>query len=270
MSFYTSLNAMKNAQTDLGVISHNIANVETNGFKKSSSSFADVVGASGLTDPRKIVGVGSALESITQNFGLGAIEQTGGALDMAVAGDGFFTTRSAETGKTLYTRNGAFAIDETGFIQDGSGNRLQAVPVDAAGVPTSTVPADILIPATNGAGAEFAGVTVGTDGRITAAYADGGVDVVGRVALASFIAPTGLRQVGSSNWESTGISGAAGYGVPGAGQYGSLLPGALERSNVDIAEELVSLITAQRNFQANAKAIDTATQISQTVINLRS
>jgi flagellar hook protein FlgE len=269
MSFYTSLNAMKNAQTDLGVISHNIANVETNGFKKSSTSFADVVASSALTDPRKIVGVGATVEAVTQNFGLGAIEQTGGALDMAIAGDGFFTTRSAESGKTMFTRNGSFSIDENGFIQDGSNNRLQALPVDAAGVPTSTVPLDLQIPSTNAAGSEFAGVTVSNDGRISAAYADGSVEVVGRVALASFISPTGLRQVGSSNWESTGISGAATYGVPGVGQYGSLLAGAVERSNVDIAEELVGLITAQRNFQANAKAIDTSTQIAQTVINLR-
>ncbi len=101
-------------------------------------------------------------------------------------------------------------------------------------------------------------------------YADGSVEPIGSVAVAGFIAPTGLKRVGSSNWESTGLSGVASYGSPGTGQYGSLLSGALERSNVDIAEELVGLITAQRNFQANAKAIDTATQISQTVINLRS
>ena len=269
MSFYTSLNAMKNAQTDLGVIAHNIANVETNGFKKSSTSFADVVAASALTDPRKIMGAGATVDSITQNFSLGSIEQSGGALDMAIAGDGFFTTRSGETGKTLYTRNGAFSIDENGFIQDGTNNRLQTVPVDAAGTPTSTTPQDTQIPPINADGAEFAGVTVGSDGRISAAYADGSVVVVGRVALASFIAPTGLKQVGSSNWETSGLSGAAQYGLPSNGQYGSLLSGSLERSNVDIAEELVGLITAQRNFQANAKAIDTATQISQTVINLR-
>jgi flagellar hook protein FlgE len=260
---------MKNAQTDLGVIAHNIANVETNGFKKSSTSFADVVAASRLTDPRKIMGAGATVDAIKQDFSLGAIEQSGGALDMAIAGDGFFTTRSAETGSTLYTRNGAFTIDENGFIQDGDNNRLQTMPVDAGGALTSTVPQDTRIPAVNANGAEFAGVTVGSDGRITAAYADGSVSVVGRVALASFIAPTGLKQVGSSNWETSGLSGPAQYGVPSSGQYGSLLAGALERSNVDIAEELVGLITAQRNFQANAKAIDTATQISQTVINLR-
>jgi flagellar hook protein FlgE len=269
MSFYTSLNGLKNAQTDLGVIAHNIANVETVGFKKASTSFADVVAGGAQSDPRKIQGIGATLEAITQNFGLGPIEQTGGALDIALTGDGFFSMRSAESGKTLYTRNGAFSIDDAGFINDGSNNRLQVFPADAAGNVTSTTPMDAQLPATNAAGAEFAGVTIDSDGTVSASYADGTVSVVGSVALASFISPTGLKQIGSSNWESTGISGTAKYGSPGSGQYGSLLSGALERSNVDIAEELVGLITAQRNFQANAKAIDTATQISQTVINLR-
>jgi flagellar hook protein FlgE len=269
MSFYTSLNGLKNAQTDLGVIAHNIANVETVGFKKSTTSFADVVAGGAQSDPRKVQGIGATLEAITQNFGLGPIEQTGGALDIALTGDGFFAMRSVESGKTLYTRNGAFSIDDAGFVNDGSDNRLQVFPTDAAGNVTSTTPVDAQIPATNGAGAEFAGVTLASNGTVSASYADGSVQVVGSVALASFISPTGLKQVGSSNWESTGLSGAAKYGSPGSGQYGSLLSGALERSNVDIAEELVGLITAQRNFQANAKAIDTATQISQTVINLR-
>ena len=128
---------------------------------------------------------------------------------------------------------------------------------------------DAQVPPVNANGSEFAGVTVTATGIVQASYADGTVEPVGAVALASFISPTGLKKVGSANWEGTGLSGAATYGSPGTGAYGSLLSGALERSNVDIAEELVGLITAQRNFQANAKAIDTATQISQTVINLR-
>ena len=269
MSFYTSLNGLKNAQTDLGVIAHNIANVETMGFKRSNTTFADVVASSAQTDPRMVKGIGATLEAITQNFSLGPIEQTGGSLDVAITGDGFFAMRAADSGKTLYTRNGGFGIDDAGFINDGSDNRLQVFPTDATGTITSTTPVDAQIAAVNGAGAEFAGVTVGNDGIVAASYADGSTMIVGTVALASFISPTGLKQVGSSNWESTGISGAASYGAPGTGQFGSLLSGALERSNVDIAEELVGLITAQRNFQANAKAIDTATQISQTVINLR-
>lgn len=275
MSFYTSLNGLKNAQTDLGVISHNIANAETTGFKKSRTEFADIVVGSAFTNPKLVVGIGAAVESINQNFALGPIEQTGSALDLAINGDGFFTTKNVVTGQTLFTRNGSLTVDSGGHISDGSGNRLQVFPTSATGAITSTTPTDAVIPATNGTDAsgnpiEFAGITVGDDGAVTASYADGSNVIIGKVALASFIAPQGLKQVGSSNWVTTGISGAPTYGQPSTGQYGSLLSGALERSNVDIAEELVSLITAQRNFQANAKAIDTATQISQTVIQLQS
>jgi flagellar hook protein FlgE len=269
MSFYTSLTGLKNSQTELGVIAHNIANAETNGFKKSNVAFADVIASSATSDPRMMVGVGATVESITQNFGLGPIEQTGSALDVAINGDGFFTTHSALTGQTYYTRNGSFTVDTAGYITDGSKNRLQGFPVDASGNATSTTPGDLLIPATNGAGAEFAGIAIADNGNVVASYADGSTTTVGKIALATFSTPTGLKQVGSSDWEATGISGAAQYGNPNEGAYGSLLSGAIERSNVDIAEELVGLITAQRNFQANAKAIDTATQITQTVINLR-
>jgi flagellar hook protein FlgE len=269
MSFYTSLNGLKNAQTELGVISHNIANAETNGFKKSRVEFADIVAGSAYSNPKMIQGVGATVEAIQQNFALGPIEQTGSALDIAINGDGFFSTVNATIAQTYFTRNGSFAMDGAGYVSDSSGNRLQVYPVDAAGVVTSTTPIDALVPATNGAGAQFAGVTVGSNGNVTASYADGTNAIIGKVALASFTSPTGLRQVGSSNWTANGLSGAATYGQPGNGQYGELLSGALERSNVDISEELVGLITAQRDFQANAKAIDTASQISQTIINLR-
>ncbi len=270
MSFYTSLSGLKNSQTSLGVIAHNIANSETNGFKKSRTEFSDIATGGANSDPTKMVGIGATVEAISQNFSLGPVEQTGSALDVAITGDGFFTMQSAETGNTLYTRNGSFKMDGAGFIHDGSNNRLQVFPVDADGAVTSDTPIDAQVPPVNAAGAEYAGITISSTGLVQASYADGSVEPIGSIALASFISPTGLRQVGSSNWTSTGVSGPATYGSPGQGQYGSLLSGAVERSNVDIAEELVSLITAQRAFQANAKAIDTATQISQTVINLRS
>ena len=112
-------------------------------------------------------------------------------------------------------------------------------------------------------------MTVADDGAVVATYADGTNTKLGVVALATFTSPGGLKQLGNATWEPTGVSGAAKYGQPGESSSGSLQSGALERSNVDIAEELVSLITAQRNFQANAKAIDTATQITQAVMNLR-
>ena len=265
MSFYTSLSGLKNAQTELNTVAHNIANSETAGFKKSRVDFADIVATSAYS--KNSTGIGSTVETTTQNFTIGPIEQTGSALDLAITGDGFFEIKTPVSGDTMYTRNGAFTIDQDGFISDASGNQLQFFAPGAD--PATAAPGATAIPATNTAGAAFAGITVAANGEIKASYADGSNVDIGTVALARFPSTSGLKQVGSSNWEATGLSGTATYGQPDNGAYGGLLAGALERSNVDIAEELVSLITAQRYFQANAKAIDTATQITQTVINLR-
>lgn len=270
MSYYTSLNGLRNAQTELSVIANNLANAETTGFKKSRVNFADVVAGTAAANPKMVKGVGSGVLSIDQNFAIGPTQQTGSALDLAIDGEGFFTKVNPLNGKTFYTRNGNFNLDGAGYITDVQGNRLQVLPVDANGLATSTTPQDAQIPATNAAGSEFMSVNVRTDGAVMAAYADGSSVEVGKIALAAFIAPPGLIQVGNQNWQATGISGPPSYGQPGASRFGTMLSGSLEQSNVDVAEEMVGLITAQRYFQANAKAIDTATQLSQTVINLRS
>lgn len=269
MSFFTSLSGLKNADTDLRVIAHNIANAETVGFKKSSVQFADLVATGSATDPRRSPGIGATIAGITQDFVLGPLEQTGRALDLAIDGDGFFALANPFSGEVSYSRNGNFRLTAVGEMEDSWGNRLQAYPVDAAGNPTSAVPADINVPVTNGT-ATLANVTINVRGIVIAAYSDGSTQPVGQVALATFPAPNGLRAVGQTKWQATGESGAAVFGNPGIGTYGEMISGALERSNVDLAEEMVALLTAQRNFQANAKAIDTATQISQTVLNLRS
>lgn len=269
-SFYTSLNGLRNAETDLSTIAHNIANAETTGFKKSSVQFADIVANGSASDPRLTGGIGATVSAINQDFSLGAIEQTGRSLDVAIDGDGFFAVRNQESGDTVFTRNGNFRIDGAGNMSDAADKRLQVFPTDAAGNVTSTAATiDALVPITNGAGADLSNVTVRKNGVIFASYADGSTEAIGRISIATFVAPDGLRGIGQTNWEATGLSGNPAYQLPGIGNAGELFSGALERSNVDLAEELVSLITAQRNFQANAKAIDTATQISQTIINLR-
>lgn len=270
MSFFTSLSGLKNAETDLRVIANNIANAETVGFKKSSVQFADLVATGSATDPRRSPGIGATVAGITQDFVLGPLEQTGRALDLAIDGDGFFALSNPFSGDVSYSRNGNFRLTAGGQLEDSWGNRLQAYPVDAAGLPTSAIPADVAVPIANGAGATLANVTINVRGIIIAAYADGSTQPIGQVSLATFPAPNGLRAAGQTKWQATGESGAAVFGNPGIGTYGEMISGALERSNVDLAEEMVSLLTAQRNFQANAKAIDTATQISQTVLNLRS
>ncbi|MBW8754487.1 MAG: flagellar hook basal-body protein [Sphingomonadales bacterium] len=269
MSFYTSLSGLKNAQTGLSVTANNIANAETLGFKKSRTLFSDLVVG---TKPSMQMGIGSTVQSIAQNFGMGPIEQTGGAMDMAINGDGFFAVKNPATGDVSYTRNGAFTVDDSGFVKDGNGNRLQLFTPTQD--PATDLPVDAQLPAQStvtapAVASPFAGVTVGTDGTVKVSYADGTNETIGKVALANFPAVNGLKQMGSSNWTATGLSGAADYGVPGDTGMGTVLAGSIERSNVDITEELVGLITMQRYFQANAKAIDTATQISQTVLNLR-
>jgi flagellar hook protein FlgE len=269
MSFFTSLSGLRNAQTDLQVIAHNIANAETVGFKKSSAQFADLVATGSATDPRRSPGIGATISAITQDFALGPLEQTGRSLDLAIDGDGFFVLQNPVSGDISFTRNGNFQLLASGELQDAFGNRLQVFPVDANGNPTSNVPINLIVPLTNGGGSALANVTIDNRGVVNAAYSDGSSVPVGQVALATFAAPSGLRAIGQTKWQASGASGPPTFGSPGVGSNGELISGALERSNVDLAEEVVALLIAQRNFQANARAIDTATQISTTVLNLR-
>lgn len=270
MSFYISLSGIKGAQTDLEVISHNLANVETSGFKKSRVNFADVVARSTMANPKLSHGIGSRVESIQQIFTQGPIEQTGYSLDLAINGDGFFATKTATSGEVKFTRNGGFSVDEQGYIHRGAEDRLQLFAVDGSGaVDPASATIDAQLPAANAAGSLFAGVTVDGNGTMVATFADGSEQTLGRVALANFTSPEGLQQMGSSNWRPTGLSGTPSWGVPNDGRFTEITSGAIERSNVDLTEELVGLITAQRNFQANAKAIDTASQVTQTIIGIR-
>lgn len=431
MSFYTSLSGLQSAQTEMSTISHNLANVSTNGFKKSRTEFADVIASSVSLSPTQMVGSGTVVKAVRQEFGQGGLIQSASSLDIAIAGDGFFAVKpSLEDAKVEFTRNGAFLVDSERYVVDPQGGHLQVYPVDGSGavvatgldatqslrlplvsgVPEATqnvrlglnlsgsspIPSDAArfddtpyafdrfdpgtynqstqttiydaagnastmtnyfvreTVATSGsptstwsvysfvgdqqlgtgatpepitmtfdaagrltsptAATQFApftpsgttveqsltldfgstttqiagpfsvnsrsqdgravgqleGVTFGEDGIVRASFSNGDSQALGKVALANFSNPSGLRQLGNSTWSATGISGEPRLGEPGQNGFGSLMSGAIERSNVDITEELVGLIAAQRSFQANAKALDTASQISQTIFNIRS
>ena len=270
MSFSISLNGLKNAQTELDTISNNLANAETTGFKKSTVNFSDLVAGSAYTNPKLVHGIGSTVTAIAQDFSTGSMRSTGSALDLAVNGEGFFTVKSPITGDVLFTRNGNFSADSSGYVTDQADNRVQVLAYNAGAGTYATTPSDLTLPTTNANGAAYAGVQIKSDGKVIAAYADGTTTTVGKIALASFVSTNGLLSVGSQNWQATGLSGSASYNEPTTNGMGTLLSGELESSNVDMATEMVSLITAQRFFQANAKAIDTSTQIADAVINLRS
>jgi flagellar hook protein FlgE len=158
-------------------------------------------------------------------------------------------------------------------VVDTIGSKLQLLPVDATGTTTSTALADafdFVLPAGSPSdpAVPLANVSIGIDGLVTATYADGSSEMLGKVAMASFPSVEGLRPIGDAHWQSTGDSGLATINTATNGSLGSIRSGALERANVDVTEELVALISAQRNFQANAKAIETAKNMTQAVINI--
>jgi flagellar hook protein FlgE len=269
MSYATSLTGLQNAQTDLNVIGNNIANADTTGFKASSVQFANLVATSAYSNPRDIVGIGSAVAQIQQNFSQGSVDQTGNALDLAISGEGFFAVKSPVTSQVSFTRNGNFSIDSTNaattgnsYVVDSNNNRLQVTTT------SSSTPTDAVVPTTDAAGGTFAGVTVSAAGVVSASYSDGTSTSIGTVALASFNSPEGLLQTGDQDYTATGLSGSPAYGQPSTGTYGNLRSGALEESNVDLSSQLVDLITAQQYFEANSKAIDATTTTVENIINL--
>jgi flagellar hook protein FlgE len=274
MSFYTSLSGLRGAQTDLGVISNNLANVGSTGFKKSRAQFGDLFASAPTQTTRMIAGQGTRLNGVVQQFTQGTLEATDKTLDLAIAGEGFFVVRGdAPRQDVTYTRNGSFQVNTDRHVVDSIGSTLQLLPVDGAGDVTSTAlgdAVDFILPtnAPGKPGVALVNVSVGIDGLVTATYADGSDEKLGKITMASFTAQEGLRPVGDGHWQSTGDSGQPSINAATNGPLGAIRSGALERANVDVTEELVALISAQRNFQANAKAIETASTLTQTIVNI--
>ncbi|HEX7822570.1 MAG TPA: flagellar hook basal-body protein [Sphingobium sp.] len=279
MSFYISLSGLKGAQADLTTISNNVANVGSTAFKKSRANFGDIF--VGQSDGK---GQGVRMLGAQQQFTQGTLETTDKTLDLAVTGEGFFTVKSA-SGETSYTRNGAFGMDKDRNIIDTTGANVQVLPTAKTGdgTPTSTAASalkNLTIPSVKMDSAtppapvspqvDLSSIAINTKGVISATYSDGSVENLGVIAMANFPNTEGLRQAGDAHWGVTGESGTATYGAGDQGQFGAIRSGMLERSNVDITEELVGLIAAQRNFQANAKALEASNTLTSTINNIRS
>lgn len=275
MSFYTSLSGLKGAQTDLAAVSNNLANVGSTGFKKSRAQFGDLFASAPTQTTRMVAGQGTRLNGVVQQFTQGTLEASDKTLDLAIAGEGFFVVKGDPPRAAItYTRNGAFQVNANRNVIDTTGSTLQLLPVDAAGNVTSTSLADavdFILPANAPGNPNVAlvNVSVAIDGLVSATYADGSDETLGKVTMASFTAQEGLRPVGDSHWQSTGDSGPPSINAATNGPLGTIRSGALERANVDVTEELVALIAAQRNFQANAKAIETASNITQAIMSIR-
>ncbi|QTD56495.1 flagellar hook-basal body complex protein [Parasphingorhabdus cellanae] len=275
MSFYTSLSGLKASQTDLSTISNNVSNAGSVGFKRSRAVFGDLFAAAPTQSTKTVAGQGVRLNGITQQFSQGTLESTGKTLDVAIAGEGFFVVRGQPPRSDVsFTRNGVFGINANREVIDTLGSKVQLLPVDANGNVTSTAIGsmfDFEVPEFDPADptAVLANVSIAKSGLVTATFANGNTLNLGSMAMSSFTNAEGLRPIGDAHWQATGDSGDPQINAAGQGPMGEVRSGVLERANIDLTEELVSLIGAQRNFQANAQAIETANTLTQTIINLQ-
>ena len=272
---FAAISGLKVHQMMLDVTANDIANVNTIGFKAERTSFKDALsqlqrGASapsatlGGTNSAQ-VGLGVQLNGIDNLMQSGAVQSTGNALDCAIQGDGFFriTDDPATFGNILYTRAGNFSRDANGDIVTPEGYYVVGYTIDPlTGAPTSTE-TTINVPANTKS------VTIGQDGIVTTIDATGVVTQVAAISMAKFPNNEGLERVSGNKFAASNNSGAESIGTAGTNGLGTLSPGAVEMSNVDLAQEFTNMITAQRGFQANSRIISTADEMLQELVNLK-
>ncbi len=238
-------------QTQMDTITHNLANVATNGYKRSHAVFEDLLyqnlrqaGAQSTAQTQLPTGLqlGTGVRPVatSRNYTQGNLQQTNNAFDLAISGNGFFPL-SMPDGTVGYTRDGAFHIDAQGQIVNSNGMPLN---------PPITVPAN------------SSSVTIGSDGTISALVAGQQQPVqIGQVQLATFMNPAGMDPRGQNVYFETAASGTATIGVPGQNGAGTVQQGYVETSNVNVVEELVAMIQTQRAYEINSKAISTTDQM---------
>ena len=238
-------------QTQMDVISHNLANVSTNGYKRSQAVFEDLiyqnmrqVGANSSSDTQLPTGLqlGTGVRPVATSrlFTQGNLQQTSNSFDMAISGHGFFQLQMPD-GTTGYTRDGSFHPDAQGQL------------VNANGIPLSP---PISVPQGT------RDVTIANDGTVTVSIAgQDGVTQIGQIQLATFQNAAGLDPQGQNVFKETDTSGAPTASTPGMNGAGMIQQGYLETSNVNVVEELVSMIQTQRAYEINSKAIQTSDQM---------
>jgi flagellar basal-body rod protein FlgG len=255
-SLYTAATGMNAQQVRIDNIANNLSNVSTTGFKKARESFEDLiyqdmpVGSNSLQNQRPTslqVGTGTRLVAMNRDFSTGDLTYSGNELDVAIGGRGFFLVQDAN-GMERYTRDGRFHLDANGQLVTGAGLSL---------VPQISVPDD----------AEL--VLIAQDGTVQVQFQnETDLATLGQLQMAEFVNPNGLRSIGGNLFVATPESGQPLLMDPGDG-FVNLQQGFVESSNVDVAEELINMIVAQRSFELTSKVVETSDQMLQTVTNLK-
>jgi flagellar basal-body rod protein FlgG len=256
-SLYTAASGMIAQQYNMDTISNNLANVDTAGFKGNQARFQDLIyqqlqapgapiGAS-IVPVGQQVGLGVKVSDSEKVFTQGSLVQTGNNLDVAIEGDGFFQITMPD-GTTAYTRDGSFKEDANGSIVTADGYFVQ---------PQITIPQNAI------------SVNIGSDGTVTAQVPGSATpQTLGQISLARFVNNAGLSPTGDNLYQETAASGPPIVTTPGLNGAGSLQSGYLENSNVQVVNEIVNMIVAQRAYEANSKSIGAADQMLQTAVSL--
>ncbi len=252
-SLWISKTGMEAQQMQLDTISNNLANVATNGYKRSHAVFEDLMyqnlrqaGANSSEQtqlPTGLqVGLGTRAAATARNFSQGNLQQSSNPLDVAVRGNGFFEVQMPD-GTTGYTRDGSFQVSAQGQLVTNNGYPVQ---------PGITIPT------------AAQSVTIGSDGTVSVTLPGQALpQSVGQLQLAGFVNPAGLEPKGQNLYAETAASGTPNTGAPGANGLGQVQQGFVETSNVNVVEELVAMIATQRAYELNSKAIQTADQMLQ-------
>jgi len=257
-SLWIAKTGMEGQQTKLDAISNNLANVATNGYKRAGVLFEDLMyqnlrqAGSASSEQSQLptglqIGLGVRAAATSRNFSQGTLSNTGGSLDVAVEGNGFFHIQLPD-GTTGYTRDGAFQRDANGQLVTQAGYAVQ---------PGITIPANAQ------------SVTIARDGAVTITLpGQAAPQQIGQITLASFVNPGGLDPLGGNLFAETAASGAPNVAAPSNNGLGALRQGFVEGSNVNVVEELVSMIATQRAYEMNSKAIQTSDQMLQRLSQL--
>ncbi|MGA2034594.1 MAG: flagellar basal-body rod protein FlgG [Thermoguttaceae bacterium] len=260
-AMYTAASGMDSMQTQLDVIANNLANMQTTAFKKARANFEDLMyrqekypgaeDSAGQFTPTGIaLGMGSRVASTQTDFTQGTFNNTGGQLDVAIQGTGFFQITDP-SGTTLYTRAGNFSKNANGNLVVGSATAGRLIS------PAITIPPDAI------------NIVISPEGIVSVQQpSNQQLSQIGKIELANFINPEGLLKLGSNLYQQTDSSGSPTLANPGQNGLGLLQQGALEQSNVDPVQSMIDMITAQRAFEMNSNAIKTGDQVLQDVTQL--
>ena len=256
-SLWIAKTGLEAQQIQMDVIANNLANVSTNGFKRSRPVFEDLIYQT-LRQPGAQASQQSQIPSGLQ-LGTGArpvaterihiqgnLQQTSNPLDLAISGNGFFQIQQAD-GTLAYTRDGTFQSNSEGTLVTANGDVLQ---------PQITIPADAV------------SLTISKDGTVSILQAGGGITTQGPIQLSNFINPTGLQSIGDNLYLETVASGTPNTSNPGVNGLGTINQSFVETSNVNVVEELINMITAQRAYEINSKAIQASDQMLQKLVQL--